>query len=266
MGDEQYTVWLNSHKAKVLEPLLAATGTNIEQEAQRLLENLYQQTVPEQQRQEVAGLIEQDRLQSQEDDRRRAEEARRNQRVGVFSATENGVTQHFVCDLYNRPAILASKCWIAMKDIDAQRANTLTACAFGTRKPIGPEAFENFLANPGAGPQVVAAAAIDFDSGIFALRQDGQWVAYNLQMAGRTGAAVLRLTAHSEQFQDAEFLSRLNSHVLETETLALGHDGLLDANRLEHLLDAQLVYEVNALLDSEASEQDTGSDQGLRMQ
>ncbi len=91
MHSEEISFWLPKPKYDALRGALGAQGKSLESELQALTEQLYEQLIPADQRQDIENLIRQDRLLAE----RRSAELRR---FSVFRITENGSTRCLECE------------------------------------------------------------------------------------------------------------------------------------------------------------------------
>jgi len=148
-------------------------------------------------------------LAPQRDEQEIESHLKRQQRIGIVQATENGQTSYYQSDMLIHQQAIARRCAVALRDKEAVRDKDFTSSAFIIRRPISQEAFEHYCSHPTDGPTVTAIAAVDFDKGSFSMPYSDGWRTYPIKEVAKAANATSRLTRVTENQRYSAFLEKL---------------------------------------------------------
>jgi hypothetical protein len=205
LADMDITLWLNIHKYKALEAALSEHGSGIETELNQLLDYLYEQTVPAQERGRINNLSESEQAGHQE-------KGNFDRKLSVIQTHEAEATQYFKTDIYKLPHVIAHRCALALQLSPEAQAepNALTVAAFVVREPIDRSEFESCCEQWGRNPNIIAAAAVDFDGNTFSFLTDEGWKSCQLSTAVKAANAVFRKEYRPDQERLSLFYARIS--------------------------------------------------------
>ena len=153
MAKQDVTVWIEEHVYCALSECLPE-GTSIEQELARILERLYGQTVPAEERRKVEEAV---RREEQE-----AEAAKWSRRRFVLiKVVKDGMACHLLTQDYRTPLEAVHACEGCQPGAEGMDCEELAKTAFRNSFPLTQEKFEEWCRM--RGQEVVAVYEIDLD-------------------------------------------------------------------------------------------------------
>jgi hypothetical protein len=212
LADTDITLWLNTQKYEALEVALSERGSGIEAELNQLLDYLYEQIVPAQDRGRINNLLESEQAGHQE-------KGNFDRKLSVIQTIEDGATQYFKTDIYKLPHVIARRCALALLLSPEAQAepNALTAAAFVVREPIDRSEFESCCEQWGRNPNITAAAAVDFDGRSFSFLSDDGWKSCTLSTAVKAANAAFRKEYRPDQERLSLFYARISGELTPTK-------------------------------------------------
>ena len=211
MGDTSIELCLNKYQYYALRRILTQNGTDIETVMQEKLSELYLQTVPEQERTEISGRIEADRLA----DEQRAQEMRT---FSVYHIKENGIKHYFESD-YDME--LMHVAWQLRKYLHGEFGPRIKcfAAIFDDVIPIDAKKFEEHVRTRMDNTRKIAGVFdIDFDkqkiSGVHIM--DG-WKTYSMKDASTAAYHSYRGSYRTMDQRWSRFLEYLDGKELMQE-------------------------------------------------
>ena len=153
MAKRDVTVWMDEHVYCALSECLPE-GTSIEQELARILERLYEQTVPEEERRKVEEAV---RREEQEADA----EKRSRRRFVLIKVVKDGRACHLLTQDYRSPLETVHACESCQPGAEKMDCEELAKTAFRNSFPLTQEKFEEWCRM--RGQEIVAVYEIDLD-------------------------------------------------------------------------------------------------------
>jgi hypothetical protein len=211
LADMDITLWLNIHKYKALEAALSERGSGIEAELNQLLDYLYEQTVPAQERGRINSLLEMEQAEHHD-------KGNFDRKLSVIQTTEAKATQYFKTDIYKLPHVIARRCALALQLSPEAQAepNALTAAAFTVREPIEHSKFESLCGQWGKNPILTAVVAVDFDTKTFSILSEDGWQSCTLDTAVKAANAAFRKEYRPDQERLSMFYARISGELTPT--------------------------------------------------
>lgn len=174
MHDEEIVLYYNEHRLDALRVNLAEQNTDLKKELYKMLEFLYEQTVPDEERNEVERFIEE---QAHEEAERR-EAARR---FAIYHIRENGGDYHFTNEHFT--SAMQAACRYRLYKRGELSANPQTlADAFIETNSISPEKFSEACTDINSDQRITALLEFDLDEGRVSIcdSSDNAWQTYSL--------------------------------------------------------------------------------------
>lgn len=153
MAKQDVTVWMDEHVYCALSERLPE-GTSIEQEMARILEKLYEQTVPAEERRKVEDTV---RREEQEADA----EKRSRRRFVLIKVVKDGRACHLLTQDYRTPLEAVHACESCQPGAEKMDCKELAKTAFRNSFPLTQEKFEEWCRM--RGQEIVAVYEIDLD-------------------------------------------------------------------------------------------------------
>lgn len=153
MAKQDVTVWMEEHVYCALSECLPE-GTSIEQELARILERLYEQTVPAEERRKVEDAV---RREEQEADA----EKRSRRRFVLIKVVKDGRACHLLTQDYRTPLEAVHACEGFQPGVEGMDCEELAKTAFRNSFPLTQEKFEEWCRMRGR--EVLAVYEIDLD-------------------------------------------------------------------------------------------------------
>ena len=153
MAKRDVTVWMDEHVYCALSECLPE-GTSIEQELARILERLYEQTVPAEERRKVEEAV---RREEQEADA----EMWSRRRFVLIKVVKDGRACHLLTQDYRTPLETVHACESCKPGAEGMDCEELAKTAFRNSFPLTQEKFEEWCRM--RGQEIVAVYEIDLD-------------------------------------------------------------------------------------------------------
>ena len=153
MAKRDVTVWMDEHVYCVLSECLPE-GTSIEQELARMLERLYEQTVPAEERRKVEDTV-------RREEREADAEMWSRRRFVLIKVVKDGRACHLLTQDYRTPVETVHACESCQPGAEGMDCEELAKTAFRNSFPLTREKFEEWCQT--RGQEVVAAYEIDLD-------------------------------------------------------------------------------------------------------
>lgn len=176
MSDIDITLYVNEYRLAALENVLAGQDCSIEGMLRKAFEERYESLVPEEKREEIETLIQQEEAEEQ----RRTEAARRFA-VIHFHAGEDDV--HFTSDLRNSFYSAAYRYQnFLQEDVGKLPLDCLADC-YGEHQTIDALAFSALCDAMEQDARITALLEFDFDEGTVSVKEqdDLEWRGYRLK-------------------------------------------------------------------------------------
>ena len=175
MSDVDVTVFYNEHRVAAMERALRNTGTILEDRLERALDSIYQELVPETEREQIEAQI--TRESSEEYARQQA--ARRFAVVHFHDADDDF---NFTTELSSKFYTLAYRYREFMKDEVGTVTLDSLARHFGEYEPVDEVTFSILCNTMPDDPRITAIADFDFESNTLSICEHGDdWRTYDLK-------------------------------------------------------------------------------------
>ena len=175
MSDVDVTVFYNEHRVAAMERALRNTGTILEDRLERALDSIYQELVPETEREQIEAQI--TRELSEEYARQQA--ARRFAVVHFHDADDDF---NFTTELSSKFYTLAYRYREFMKDEVGTVTLDSLARHFGEYEPVDEVTFSILCNTMPDDPRITAIADFDFESNTLSICEHGDdWRTYDLK-------------------------------------------------------------------------------------
>ena len=175
MSDVDVTVFYNEHRVAAMERALRNTGTILEDRLERALDSIYQELVPETEREQIEAQI--TRESSEEYARQQA--ARRFAVVHFHDADDDF---NFTTELSSKFYTLAYRYREFMKDEVGTVTLDSLARHFGEYEPVDEVTFSILCNTMPDDPRITAIADFDFESITLSICEHGDdWRTYDLK-------------------------------------------------------------------------------------
>lgn len=174
MHDEEIVLYFNEHRLDALRINLTEQHTDLTKELYKALELLYEQNVPEEERNAVEQFIAEQ--EHEEAERREAE-----RRFAVYHIRENGEDAHFTSEYFRSPMQAAYRYRRYVRNELSDEPKTF-ADAFMETEPIPIEKFAEICDDMNSDPRVTALIEFDLDNDTVSVcgSSDNAWWTYSL--------------------------------------------------------------------------------------
>lgn len=153
MAKQDVTVWMEEHVYCALSECLPE-GTSIEQELARILERLYEQTVPAEERQKIEEAV-------RREEREADAEKWSRRRFVLIKVVKDGRACHLLTQDYRTPLEAVHACERCQPGAEGMDCEELAKTAFRNSFPLTQEKFEEWCRMRGR--EVLAVSEIDLD-------------------------------------------------------------------------------------------------------
>ena len=177
MNDVELTIFFNEQRLEKLETYLLKKGSSPEHELQKLLDDLYERTVPEPERKQLEAKL---ALQKELEDMQR--EAARRFAVIHFHQGDEDV--FFTSELRNNFYSIANLYRSTLRDeIGKYSLDSIALCGFGGCSQISDIQFSKYCESMPDDPRVTTLVEFDFDNSTVSVldRESDAWRTYDLR-------------------------------------------------------------------------------------
>ena len=177
MNDVELTIFFNEQRLEKLETYLLKKGSSPEHELQKLLDDLYERTVPEPERKELEAKL---ALQKELEDMQR-EAARRFAVIHVHQGDED---VFFMSELRDSFYSIANLYRSTLRDeIGKYSLDSIALCGFGGCSQISDIQFSKYCESMPDDPRVTTLVEFDFDNSMVSVldRESDAWRTYDLR-------------------------------------------------------------------------------------
>lgn len=173
MSDIEITLFLNEHRFAALEQALTEQDSSVEDYLKESFVDRYESLIPEERREEIETLI-------QQEEQRQLEAGRQ---FAVLHFHEEGDDYHFTSELRDGFYSAAHRYQDEIQDKLGRQTLDSLALAFSEHQPIDEITFSVLCDAIEHDRRITAILEFDFDSGIVGVREqnDLQWRAYQLK-------------------------------------------------------------------------------------
>lgn len=177
MNDEEIVLYFEERRLEKLKNYLWKSGTSVEHELQKLLDGLYAQAVPEQERMELESQLEIEKELA-------AVEREAARRFAVIHFHEGDEDYFFTSELRDSFYGVANLYRSTLKDeIGKYPLESIALCGFAGCQPISDMTFSALCEDMPDDQRVTALIEFDFDGSTVSVceRDDAVWKTYNLE-------------------------------------------------------------------------------------
>lgn len=153
MNSLDITIWMEERAYKAMEAKLPE-GTTIEMEAERLLHQLYEQLVPEEERKQIVELL-------AHEEREAVTAGLASRRFTLFQIVKDGDECCRISEAYRTPLEVAYRCALQYKDAGRMSCEAFAEAAYPKSRSIMKEEFVDRCKQDGN--RILAAYRLDFD-------------------------------------------------------------------------------------------------------
>ena len=207
MSDKNINICYNCLRLSAMNRILKNRNSTVETELFKTLDELYKNTVPEKEREEIEAAISSELDKRRQKEKEEIQRAAEKRRFAVFHIRENGEDDLFESDLYNDFKIAAYRYRIYQKADDFEKRNNFAAY-FIDSMPIAPEKFEMYCRSYIENQNITAILEFNLDNDTVSIKQNDndQWQVYDLK---DVSAAVYK-AYRSERYTPSE-----NQHIFD---------------------------------------------------